>query len=106
MSFLRQSHAAAEKWVAHSLAAALAITAGIPGAVPAGVLSGPHFRAGSDHAHFLVQADGWLESEAEAGVLGGHLATVNDAAKQHWLQDTFGALDGFPQPPDRNVARG
>jgi len=92
---LPRSRAAVGRWVKNSLTSSLVIIAGIPGAAMAGVLSGPHFRSGSDHAYFLIQADSWLESEAEAGVLGGHLATVNDEAEQQWVLDTFGVLDGF-----------
>ena len=32
----------------------------------------------------------WTQAEAEAEALGGHLATVNDAAEQTWLTSTFG----------------
>jgi hypothetical protein len=88
-----QVRAGAGSRVLRSIAARLAFV-GTLGTALASVLSGPHFRAGSDHAYFLIQADSWLESEAEAGALGGHLATVNDEAEQLWLLDTFGALDG------------
>ncbi len=92
-SSMPQARAGAGCWVLRSLAVALAFV-GTLGAALASVLSGPHFRAGSDHAYFLIQADSWLESEAEAGALGGHLATVNEEAEQQWILDTFGALDG------------
>lgn len=88
-----QAHAEAGSQVLHFMAVALAFV-GTLGTASGSVLSGPHFRSGSDHAYFLVQADGWVESEAEAGAFGGHLATVNDEAEQRWILDTFGALGG------------
>lgn len=93
ISSIPQIRAEVGSQMLRSIAAALAFV-GTLGTALASVLSGPHFRAGSDHAYFLIQADSWLESEAAAGALGGHLATVNEEAEQQWILDTFGALDG------------
>ena len=43
------------------------------------------------HSYLLTNAsETWTQAEAEAEALGGHLATVNDAAEQTWLTSTFG----------------
>ena len=34
----------------------------------------------------------WAEAQAEAEALGGNLVTINDAAEQRWLEDTFGGV--------------
>lgn len=88
-----------KRWSTHApsfslLAATMTLSAGTAGTAAGSILSGPHFRDDSDHAYFLIQAGSWLESEAEAGLLGGHLATVNDEVEQRWLLDTFGTLGG------------
>jgi hypothetical protein len=43
--------------------------------------------------HFYLITDSsqtWASAEAQAVTWGGHLATVNDAAEQQWLFQTFG----------------
>ena len=46
----------------------------------------------SYHGHSYLLTDGnltWSQAEAYAQGLGGHLATVNDAAENEWLRTTF-----------------
>ncbi|MCE5334113.1 MAG: tandem-95 repeat protein [Desulfobacteraceae bacterium] len=46
----------------------------------------------SYNGHYYVltgDSETWSAAEAEAQALGGHLVTVNDAAEQQWLRQTF-----------------
>ena len=59
------------------------------------VHSGPFVR--NAHTYYLLEAGSWTESEATAVSLGGHLATINDAAENQWIVDTFAGTgtDGY-----------
>jgi hypothetical protein len=63
--------------------------AGVVLAVPAtaGVIGVPQTFMG--HTYYLLDGKTWLEQEAEAIALGGHLVTINDATENAWLWDTF-----------------
>ncbi|MEM9540606.1 MAG: S8 family serine peptidase [Cyanobacteria bacterium P01_E01_bin.42] len=54
-----------------------------------------HTASYNGHTYHLLDTDGtkwWLEAEEEAIALGGHLVTINDAAENQWVQDTFGRI--------------
>ena len=52
---------------------------------PAGAyVTGPVFNPANGHAYYLVLGN-WNEMETEAVILGGHLATINDAAENAWV---------------------
>ena len=42
------------------------------------------------HIYYLLDGKHWVDQEAEAIALGGHLATIEDAAENEWIWDTFG----------------
>lgn len=42
------------------------------------------------HTYYLLESSTWTVADAAAVVLGGYLATVNDAAENDWLLNTFG----------------
>ena len=55
------------------------------------VVAGPFFYGG--HEYYQLENAGWFNSEAEAVSLGGHLVTINDAAENEWISQTF---EGHP----------
>ena len=42
-----------------------------------------------------TSAGSWSAAQAEAEALGGNLVTINDAAEEAWLKDTFGEDTGY-----------
>jgi hypothetical protein len=42
------------------------------------------------HTYYLLDEKPWLDQEAEAVALGGHLVTLNDAVENQWVWDRFG----------------
>jgi hypothetical protein len=61
------------------------------------VLAGPLVNPANGHAYYLLTANDWLKSEAEAMKLRGHLVTINDAAEQDWVFKTFTQTSGPPR---------
>lgn len=62
--------------------------------VSGAVLQGPVINPANGHTYYLLAETNWLAAEAEAVALGGHLATINDAAENLWVVETFGNFDG------------
>ena len=60
----------------------------------ASVLLGPVTNAVNGHNYYLLSSSSWPASEAEAISLGGHLASIDDAAEQSWAFSTFGTFAG------------
>ncbi len=48
------------------------------------------------HTYHLLAAGTWTNAEGTAVALGGHLATVNDAAENTWIQNTWQNYQGTP----------
>ena len=55
----------------------------------ASVMSGPINYPANGHNYYLLSSQTWTASESEAVTLGGHLATVDDAAEQNFIWTTF-----------------
>jgi hypothetical protein len=47
------------------------------------------------HTYYLLDGKPWLQQEAEAIALGGHLVTINDAAENAWVWSEFGGPYGL-----------
>src|SRR5258707_674036 len=62
--------------------------------LPAAVVIGPAFNSPTRHFYSLISSNSWTAPQAEAGAVGGKLATINDAAGKDWGFDTFN-----PGPP-------
>jgi len=56
----------------------------------------PIFNPATGHYYDDVFAGTWFEAESQAVALGGHLVTINNAAEQQWLVETY--WGGSPYP--------
>src|SRR5687767_1058733 len=81
--------------IQHLMALVVLSLATVPGA-RAAVMAGPITNAANAHAYYLLSSNTWTASESEAVGLGGHLATINDAAENQWVVNTFFPLTGVP----------
>jgi hypothetical protein len=58
------------------------------------LLAGPLTNQNNGNEYYLLNQSTWIEAEAWAQTLGGHLATVRNNAEQEWIFTTFGMWDG------------
>jgi hypothetical protein len=66
-----------------------------PGSLPAAsaaVEAGPLVNPANQHHYYLLGFATWAAAEAEAVSLGGHLVTIEDAAENAWVWQTFSAI--------------
>jgi hypothetical protein len=61
------------------------------------VLTDPITNSANGHWYYLLEANYWTNAEAQAVQLGGHLVTINDAAENAWVLNTFGNYGGVPR---------
>jgi hypothetical protein len=59
------------------------------------VLSGPVVNPANGQVYILLDQANWSDSEAAAVLLGGHLATIDDAAEDSFVFDTFSNFGGL-----------
>lgn len=52
-------------------------------------VAGPFFNPANGHTYYLLGQADWNSSQAEAVSLGGALATIQDAAENAWVFNTF-----------------
>ena len=62
--------------------------------VPPGVLAGPVTNSANGHLYWLLGQSTWVEAEAAAQALGGHLATLRSASEQEWVYTNFSYWGG------------
>ncbi len=55
------------------------------------VLTGPVINPANGHYYSLLNSNSWTASQAEALILGGNLVTINNAAENDWVFNTFSA---------------
>jgi hypothetical protein len=60
----------------------------------AAILTGPVVNPANGHSYYLLAQNTWSSVEAEAVSLGGHLATIRNAAEDQWIFSTFGSYGG------------
>jgi hypothetical protein len=52
------------------------------------------YNPATGHTYYLLQKSTWSVAESQAIVLGGHLATINDAAENEWVATTLSNFGG------------
>ncbi|MHA3775569.1 DUF7453 family protein [Verrucomicrobiota bacterium sgz303538] len=57
-------------------------------------IAGPITNPANGHQYYLLSESDWVTSENVAKNLSGHLVTINDAAENQWVFDTFSAFGG------------
>jgi len=62
----------------------------------ASILTGPVVNPANGHVYYLLSQNTWSNAEAEAVALGGHLATIRNAAEDRL------PTQSRPQPAGRN----
>src|SRR5438046_3130392 len=60
----------------------------------AAIIAGPVTNPSNGHTYYLLSSSTWTTAEAEAINLGGHLATIRNAAEDRWIYATFGTYNG------------
>lgn len=62
------------------------------------IVAGPITNSANGHAYYLLTYTNWPAAEQIAVGLGGHLATINDAAENDWIFNTFANYGGLERP--------
>ncbi len=56
------------------------------------VVAGPLTNSANGHFYYLLAPTFWTNAESQAQTLGGHLVTINDAAENAWVLQSFGGF--------------
>lgn len=57
-------------------------------------ISGPIVDPATGHTYYLLSNSDWTDAQSEALTLGGNLVTINDAAENAWVSQTFTNFGG------------
>ena len=71
---------------------AMSYTLTLAPVVPPAIVAGPILRTSDCHRFYQLATSTWPDAEGRARQMGGHLVTVNNAAEQTYLQNTFGSV--------------
>jgi hypothetical protein len=82
----------AQTWLKGMLITALLLLAGVGRSAQVRVIAGPVTNPANGHSYYLLAPSTWTKAEAEAISLGGHLATIRNAAEDRWVFATFGSF--------------
>src|SRR6185436_10591515 len=58
------------------------------------IIAGPITNPANGNVYYLLEQNTWKGSQAEASILGGDLASIQDAAENQWVFDTFSEFGG------------
>lgn len=64
-----------------------------------GEVIGTVFNPNNGHLYYLLGVTGWVEAEAEAVSLGGHLVTINNQEEQDFIWSNFGPDSPYQKGP-------
>jgi hypothetical protein len=57
-------------------------------------ISAPTVNPANQHIYYLLSSSTWTDAEAFGQTLGGHLVTLNNAAEDSWVYNTFSSYGG------------
>ncbi len=78
------------------IAVVLIALAAVPLRAGGSVLAGPTVNPANGNSYYLLSPASWMDSQAEAQTLGGHLATINDAAENAWIFTNIASIAPSP----------
>ena len=64
---------------------------------PLTIIAGPITNPANAHIYYLLAPTNWIGAWFNAQRAGGRLVTINDAAENAWVFDTFANYDGVPR---------
>jgi len=76
-------------FLATSALVALLCSLALAPSTKAGILTGPLTNTANGHIYYLLTETNWIAAEQEALALGGHLATIRNAAEESWIYTNF-----------------
>ncbi len=86
---MKTSHAS---WLSVGIVAIVAVSASTSLAVAP--IAGPILDPATGHNYYLLSNSDWTDAQSEALTLGGNLVTINDAAEDAWISQTFTNFGG------------